>query len=47
MQQKKIVIKNPAGIYLGLAGNICKAAMDYKSKLTIKHNNITVNVKVF
>lgn len=45
MVRKKVIIKNPAGLYLNFAGNLCKAAMDYKSSITLITDNAEINGK--
>ena len=34
MVAQKIIIKNPTGLHLRPAGNLCKEAMKFKSKVT-------------
>lgn len=45
MVSRKVEIKNPAGLYLNLAGILCSAAMDYKADITIKKPNVIINAK--
>ena len=45
MLNKKITIVNPSGIDLKFAGEICKASMDYKSKILLLTENSEINVK--
>lgn len=39
------VIKNPTGLHLRPAGLLCKSAMEYKSKITLKFGDYTANAK--
>ena len=36
---------NPTGLHLRPAGNLCKEAMKYKSKVTFQYGNNTANAK--
>ncbi len=38
MVSQKVVIKNPTGLHLRPAGNLCKVAMNYKSQITFNYN---------
>ena len=42
---QKITIKNPTGLHLRPAGNLCKEAMKYKSKITFEYSGNTANAK--
>ena len=45
MVNKKVMVKNPTGLHLRPAGNLCKEAMKYNSLITFSFNNATVNAK--
>ena len=45
MVSQKVVIKNPTGLHLRPAGNLCKEAMQYKSLITFKYGGNTANAK--
>ena len=45
MKSKKIMIKNPTGIDLDLAGVLCKKAVQYKSLITFAYEDGTANAK--
>lgn len=45
MVTQKIVIKNPTGLHLRPAGLFCKTAVQFKSKITFQHKEITANAK--
>lgn len=45
MLSKAIKIKNPTGLHLRPAGNLCKEAMKYKSKITFEYRGNTANAK--
>ena len=38
-------IKNPTGLHLRPAGNLCKEAMKFKSKITFEYRGNTANAK--
>ena len=40
-----IKIKNPTGLHLRPAGNLCKEAMKFKSKITFEYRGNTANAK--
>ena len=40
-----IKIKNPTGLHLRPAGNLCKEAMKFKSKITFEYRGNTSNAK--
>ena len=45
MVSQKVVIKNPTGLHLRPAGNLCKTAMQYKSLITFSYRGNTANAK--
>ena len=45
MVSQKAAIKNPTGLHLRPAGELCKAAMQYKSLITFKYGDNTANAK--
>lgn len=45
MVTQKIVIKNPTGLHLRPAGNLCKVAMNYKSHITFMYGENIANAK--
>lgn len=45
MVSQKVIIKNPTGLHLRPAGELCKAAMQYKSKVTFEYSGNTANAK--
>lgn len=45
MLSKAIKIKNPTGLHLRPAGNLCKEAMKFKSKITFEYRGNTANAK--
>ena len=45
MVSKKLKITNPTGLHLRPAGNLCKEAMQYKSKITFDYSGNTANAK--
>lgn len=45
MVSKKVVVKNPTGLHLRPAGNLCKEAMKYKSMVKFQFRNTTANAK--
>lgn len=45
MVSKKVKIINPTGLHLRPAGNLCKEAMQYKSKVTFDYSGNTANAK--
>ena len=42
MVAQKIIIKNPTGLHLRPAGNLCKEAMKFKSKVTFVYDEKNV-----
>lgn len=45
MVSKKVVVKNPTGLHLRPAGNLCKEAMKYKSMVKFQFRSTTANAK--
>ncbi len=45
MVTQKTTIKNPTGLHLRPAGLFCKTAVQFKSKITFQHKDITANAK--
>ena len=45
MVSKKVVIKNPTGLHLRPAGNLCKEAINFSSLITFKHKDSVANAK--
>ncbi len=45
MVSQKVVINNLTGLHLRPAGNLCKAAMQYKSQVTFEYRGNTANAK--
>lgn len=45
MVTQKLVIKNPTGLHLRPAGNLCKVAMNYKSHITFMYGDNSANAK--
>ena len=45
MVSQKVAIKNPTGLHLRPAGELCKAAMQYKSLITFKYGDNTAIAK--
>ena len=45
MVSKKVTIKNPTGLHLRPAGELCKTAMQFKSKVTFSFDGGTSNAK--
>ena len=45
MVSQKILITNPSGLHLRPAGNLCKAAIQYKSLITFTFKDGTANAK--
>ena len=45
MLSQAIKIMNPTGLHLRPAGNLCKEAMKYKSKITVEYRGNTANAK--
>ena len=45
MLSQAIKIKNPTGLHLRPAGNLCQEAMKFKSKITFEYRGNTANAK--
>ena len=45
MVSQKVKIINPTGLHVRPAGNLCKEAMKYKSKITFEYSGNTANAK--
>ena len=45
MRSCKVQVKNPTGLHLRPAGNLCKVALKYKSMVTFNFNGGTANAK--
>ena len=45
MVSKEVKITNPTGLHLRPAGNLCKEAMRYKSKVTFNYGGNIANAK--
>lgn len=45
MVSQKVVIKNPTGLHLRPAGNLCKESMRFKSLITFSFRDTTANAK--
>lgn len=45
MVSNKVVVNNPSGLHLRPAGILCKTAIDFKSKVTLRFNEINANAK--
>ncbi|MFR8248998.1 MAG: HPr family phosphocarrier protein [Lachnospiraceae bacterium] len=45
MVSKKVTIKNPTGLHLRPAGELCKTAMQFKAKITFSFEEGTSNAK--
>ena len=45
MVRQKVTIKNPTGLHLRPAGNLCKTAMQFKSMITFSFRDIRANAK--
>lgn len=45
MVSQKVVIKNPTGLHLRPAGNLCKEAMQFKSMITFTFRETAANAK--
>lgn len=45
MVSRKVLVKNPTGLHLRPAGNLCKEATKYKSLITFSFNGSIVNAK--
>ncbi len=45
MVSKSLIIKNPTGLHLRPAGNLCREAMKYKCSITFEYSGNTANAK--
>lgn len=45
MVSKKTVILNPTGLHLRPAGLLCKSALEYTSKITLRFRDYSANAK--
>ncbi len=45
MVTQRVVIKNPTGLHLRPAGNLCKVAMNFKSHITFMYGDNSANAK--
>lgn len=45
MVSQKITIKNPTGLHLRPAGNLCREAMKYKCRITFDYDGNNANAK--
>lgn len=45
MVSRKVVVVNPSGLHLRPAGLLCKTAIDFKSKVSIRFNDTLSNAK--
>ena len=45
MRSCKVQVKNPTGLHLRPAGNLCKEELKYKSMVTFNFNGGTANAK--
>ena len=45
MVSQKVTIKNPTGLHLRPAGNLCKEAMKFRSVITFTFKDNTANAK--
>ncbi len=45
MIEKKLIVKNLAGLHLRPAGELCQKALEYDSKITLYFRNKEFNVK--
>ena len=45
MLTKTLVINKPTGLHLRPAGNLCKEAVKYKSRITFNYSNNNTNAK--
>ncbi len=45
MVSQKLKIMNPTGLHLRPAGNLCREAMKYKSRITFDYSGNTANAK--
>ena len=45
MVSQSVVVKNPTGLHLRPAGNLCKEAIQFKSLITFSFGDTTANAK--
>ena len=45
MVSKLVKIVNPTGLHMRPAGNLCREAMKFKSKITFRHKDTVANAK--
>ena len=45
MVSKKVTVKNPSGLHLRPAGNLCKTALQYQCKVEFRYREGTANAK--
>lgn len=45
MVSDKVVVNNPSGLHLRPAGILCKTAIDFTSKVTLRFNETNANAK--
>lgn len=45
MVSRKVTIKNPTGLHLRPAGNLCKEAMQFKAHITFRYRENVANAK--
>ncbi len=45
MVSEKVVVINPSGLHLRPAGNLCKLALKFSSKINIKYKDAVANAK--
>ena len=45
MVSQSVVVKNPTGLHLRPAGNLCKEAIQYKSLITFSFRDTVANAK--
>lgn len=45
MVSQKVTVKNPTGLHLRPAGNLCKEAMRFQSRVTFIYKENTANAK--
>ena len=45
MVSQKVIIKNPTGLHLRPAGNLCREAMKFKSRITFDYDGNIANAK--
>lgn len=45
MVSNKVIVNNPSGLHLRPAGILCKTAIEFKSKVTLRFNETNANAK--